>query len=774
MNTGNNILRKTSLEAAASTITRAASKAEKNTTTLNDTTHNENSISNLTGEYSGVLSSVIKKSENKNLALTITDLLKKREELIEKQKNTQNDKNAQKDIKESLDKIKKELSSFYKEKQILEKKNDLNKEEINRLEILRNSLPSKKANAPKNTLANEVEPKLPQNREIVKNIIDEIKLSAKNNLIKSAISQFIDSRIPEINFYNKQFKNQNFSKAFAEELNCIFSVAFHKTDLKHDDTKWSNFFSKNLKNLDTQASNSENDNLDTKKNDENNKNFEHNLKILILAKKLAQIAEVSNNNRFYYFDQNAAQDAFENIENGLDTNDFESSINTFIETYKTNLTKELLKDCEKFEIKNEQGQVVGLAYNIEQLNDDKEHDNLQIRRLQNLAAPTWCTCHSSNCENYLDNANSFLFIPNNGNRILRIQGHICNDNIKIDSVTNIENEHNDDNSCWISKNDDLNHLWAFISTMENNGYNIQAKNNIFNMDEIVSQEEINRIENRFPSCDSLLNKIQNANDINEIIQILNNSPYINIQNGSLKINNYNQNEKNKLIVALHDKNFFNPLNPRRISTIPYSLTFNTQESINLNSITNYSRTMTLTNVHNFNCLNLNELEYTIQQTSDSTIPIVFNIPNLTNAKNIWLSNIENINLPNLKECARLTFGNENTITRNTPTLPDITLEKLEKVNEKFSVLNPQKLNLPSIKYINNFKIESKNNLNNFNFIAPNLERIDNLEISLSNCKDATQIVKKLSSIIKLAKNLTLNINYKKYSKEEIDKLLKEA
>ena len=170
MNTGNNILRKTSLEAAASTITRAASKAEKNTTTLNDTTHNENSISNLTGEYSGVLSSVIKKSENKNLALTITDLLKKREELIVKQKNTQNDKNTQKDIKESLDKIKKELSSFYKEKQILENKNDLNKEEINRLEILQNSLPSKKANAPKNTLANEVEPKLPQNREIVKKV----------------------------------------------------------------------------------------------------------------------------------------------------------------------------------------------------------------------------------------------------------------------------------------------------------------------------------------------------------------------------------------------------------------------------------------------------------------------------------------------------------------------------------------------------------------------------------------------------------------------------
>ena len=356
---------------------------------------------------------------------------------------------------------------------------------------------------------------------------------------------------------------------------------------------------------------------------------------------------------------------------------------------------------------------------------------------------------------------------------MRIQGKISKNNIQINSVTNIENEHNDDNICWISKNDDLNHLWAFISTMENNGYNIQAKNNIFNMDEIVSQEEINRIENRFPSYNNLLNKIQNANDINDIIQILNNSPYINIQNGSLKINNCNQNEKNMLIVALHDKIFFNPSNPIRISTIPYLLTFNTQESINLNSITNFSKTITLTNVHDFNCLNLKELN-SIQQSSNSTTPIVFNVPNLTNAKSIWLSNIENINLPNLKECARLTFGNEDPIIKNTPTLPDITLEKLEKVNEEFSILNPQKLNLPSIKYINNFKIESNNNLNNFNFIAPNLERIDNLEISLSNCKDATQIVKKLSSIIKLAKNLTLNINYKKYSKEEIDKLLKEA
>ena len=52
----------------------------------------------------------------------------------------------------------------------------------------------------------------------------------------SAISQFIDSRIPEIKFYSKQFKNQNFSKAFADELNCIFSVAFHKTDLEQDTT----------------------------------------------------------------------------------------------------------------------------------------------------------------------------------------------------------------------------------------------------------------------------------------------------------------------------------------------------------------------------------------------------------------------------------------------------------------------------------------------------------------------------------------------------------
>ncbi|UKI42442.1 MAG: hypothetical protein L6V95_05870 [Candidatus Melainabacteria bacterium] len=152
--------------------------------------------------------------------------------------------------------------------------------------------------------------------------------------------------------------------------------------------------------------------------------------------------------------------------------------------------------------------------------------------------------YEDNCKRYLGKANSFLFIPNDdSNRILRIQGKISKNNIQINSVTNIENDHNDNNTCWISENDDLNHLWAFISTMENNGYNVQAKNNIFNMDEIVSQEEINRIENRFPSCDSLLNKIQNANNINEIIQILNNSPYINIQNGSLEINDYNQNEK---------------------------------------------------------------------------------------------------------------------------------------------------------------------------------------------------------------------------------------
>ena len=128
----------------------------------------------------------------------------------------------------------------------------------------------------------------------------------------------------------------------------------------------------------------------------------------------------------------------------------------------------------------------------------------------------------------------------------------------------------------------------------------------------------------------------------------------------------------------------------------------------------------------------------------------------------------------MEECNTLTFGKENPETGKAPTLPDITLEKLERVSNIFSVLNPQKLDLPSIKSITNFTIESTNNLNNFNFIAPNLERIDNLKIKLSHCENVTQIVKKLSSIINLAEHLTLNIDCRDYSREEIDEILKEA
>lgn len=616
----------------------------------------------------------------------------------------------------------------------------------------------------------EESPQLPLNRQTVKKVLDEIKLSYRTKLIEVAISQFIDSRISDINFFSKKFKNQDLNKAFGEELNSIFSSAFEGTDLSNDSQKWTDFFKRKLKNIQVISSNTKDNDQDEEINKENNQNFEHNLKILILAKKLSQEAKKDNNDRFYYFDQNAAEHTFENIAKDLDTNNFERSIKTFLETYKTNLKYELLQGCEKIDIENEQGQVVGSAYNIEQLNGDEEHDNLQIRRLQYLAAPTWCTCHAINCAGYLDEANSFLFIPNNGNRILRIQGKINENNIQINSVTNIENDPNNAGDCWISKDEDLNHLWAFISTMENHGYNIQATTNIFNMDKIEPLEKINR----FPSPVGLLNKIDNASDINEIIQILNNSPYITIQNGSLKINYCDPDEKNELMVALHDKNFFTLLNPERISTIPYSLLFNARESINLNSITNYSKLMHLSNVHYFNCLNLEKLDGWVQQNSTSNTPIVFNAPNLTNAKSIWLSNIENIKLPNLKECNELTFGNRNPETWKPPTLPDITLEKLERVNEKFSVLNPQKFDLPSIKYIRNFRIESDNDLKNFAFNAPNLESIDTLEIRLSNCENVTQIVKKLSSIINLAQNLTLNINGYNYSREEIGELLKEA
>ena len=395
---------------------------------------------------------------------------------------------------------------------------------------------------------------------------------------------------------------------------------------------------------------------------------------------------------------------------------------------------------------------------------------MQIKRLQNLAAPKWCTCHAYNCEDHLSNANSFLFIPNEGNRILRIQGHVNGDIIFINSVTGIENEPNGDGDCWISRQDDLDHLWTFISTMEQNGYNIQAKNDIFNMKEIASLEERNRIINRFPPFSNLLNKVKNVNDINEIMQILN--AYIRIQNGSLKIRNCNTEERNNLIEALYSTNFFSELN---INKIPYNISFKDQEQIDLNTITDYSKIITLTNVHYFNCLNLKELSKTIQQFNSSSIPIVFNAPNLTNAKNIHLTNIESITLPNLIECDSLTLGDTNSYTGHSPTLPNITLEKLEKVNEKFSVLNPQKLDLPSLKSIETFRLEiDEDKLNNFMFNAPNLNNIGTLKIVVTRSKDIMQILKKLAPIIKLAKNTTISMcGDKEYVHEEIQNLLQE-
>lgn len=666
--------------------------------------HPQENPSTLTSENSGVLSSVIQKSDK--------TLNQRKKELEQKSKTKGLTEQEQKELSDII--------KFFKNKQQSKKK-------------------LQKQNVLKRFYKNLATQNMP---DFVKNYFN---IHNSLTVTETTISQL----------------NEEFSKIVTnlKKLNDKNGKKFEDYD------KWNVFFQKHYNSI------NENIGLEDK--------FEKKLTLFFQLTQLSNLFKVKDNtenekdkykniienNRFYFFNEDIATETLNVCQNDPQV---------FLSTYKSNLTKELLKNCEKFEIKDDNGTPVGIAYNIEKLNDDTEHDNLQIRRLQNLAAPTWCTCRASNCKNYLSNANSFLFIPNEGERILRIQGLVNGDNISINSVTSLENEHNDNDGCWISEQDDLTHLWAFISTMEQNGYNIKAKNSIFNMEEIVSLEEKNRIENRYPSVASLLNKIKNANDINEIMQILNNSEYIKIQNGSLKIRNCSTEERNNLIEALYSTSFFSELN---INRIPYSINFKDQEQIDLNTITDHSRIMRLTNVHYFNCLNLKELKGSIQQTSTSNIPIVVNVPNLTNAKSIWLSNIENINLPNLIECDFLTLGNQDQITNNTPTLPDITLEKLEKVNEEFSVLNPQKLNLPSIKYINNFKIEidKEDNFNNFDFIVPNLERIDNLEIRVGYNQNVQEIVKKLSSIIKLAKNTTVIIkDYKTYNQEQIAELAKKA
>lgn len=666
--------------------------------------HPQENPSTLTSENSGVLSSVIQKSDK--------TLNQRKKELEQKSKTKGLTEQEQKELSDII--------KFFKNKQQSKKK-------------------LQKQNVLKRFYKNLATQNMP---DFVKNYFN---IHNSLTVTEATISQL----------------NEEFSKIVTnlKKLNDENGKKFEDYD------KWNVFFQKHYNNI------NENIGLEDK--------FEKKLTLFFQLTQLSNLFKVKDNtenekdkykniienNRFYFFNEDIATETLNVCQNDPQV---------FLSTYKSNLTKELLKNCEKFEIKDDNGTPVGIAYNIEKLNDDTEHDNLQIRRLQNLAAPTWCTCRASNCKNYLSNANSFLFIPNEGERTLRIQGLVNGDNISINSVTSLENEHNDNDGCWISEQDDLTHLWAFISTMEQNGYNIKAKNSIFNMEEIVSLEEKNRIENRYPSVANLSNKIKNANDINEIMQILNNSEYIKIQNGSLKIRNCSTEERNNLIEALYSTSFFSELN---INRIPYSINFKDQEQINLNTITDHSRMMTLTNVHYFNCLNLKELKGSIQQVGSNTIPIVVNVPNLTNAKSIWLSNIENINLPNLIECDFLTLGNQDQITNNTPTLPDITLEKLEKVNEEFSVLNPQKLNLPSIKYINNFKIEidKEDNFNNFDFIVPNLERIDNLEIRVGYNQNVQEIVKKLSSIIKLAKNTTVIIkDYKTYNQEQIAELVKKA
>ena len=143
------------------------------------------------------------------------------------------------------------------------------------------------------------------------------------------------------------------------------------------------------------------------------KKFRDKVTLYLQAKQLSNLfpstEAIRQNNRYYFFfDEQIAKDTLTSCQD---------KPQEFLSTYKKNLTTELFKNCEIIEITDGNGKVIGKAYNIEQLNNDKEHDNLQIRRLQNLAGSNWCTCYESKCQIYLDNANSFIFIPNDSERI---------------------------------------------------------------------------------------------------------------------------------------------------------------------------------------------------------------------------------------------------------------------------------------------------------------------------------------------------------------------
>lgn len=102
-------------------------------------------------------------------------------------------------------------------------------------------------------------------RQTFKKFQVEIKQNTQNELIRKAIYQLFNIHASDI-FFNENFKNQDFDKAFGDELNNIFSSVFEGTDLEDDSQKWTNFFKSKLKKIQVISSDIEYNDQDKKKN----------------------------------------------------------------------------------------------------------------------------------------------------------------------------------------------------------------------------------------------------------------------------------------------------------------------------------------------------------------------------------------------------------------------------------------------------------------------------------------------------------------------------
>lgn len=477
-----------------------------------------------------------------------------------------------------------------------------------------------------------------------------------------------------------------------------------------------------------------------------------------------QVKDKTHENRFYFFNKDVAQNTLRACKNNPQD---------FILTYKENLRTELLKDCATFEIKGKDGNIIGNAYEIKQLsyNDDysdrenEQRNNLKIRTLQNLASACWCTRHKENSESYLSAANSFLFIPNNGDRILRIDFNKMGNKIIINAVTNKDNENNGHNCC-IHHDEDVKNLINFISTMQANNFNIVIKKDAFKVEE-MSKDAINEVktyyQNLINSYDKKINELKQNPDQNQnaIINLLDK------------------------IAIVKDED----LEPDSIITKKRIL-----ETCLEHLSGNHPRLDILLTVDKFNNPNIKEIK-NLKLSSLGE----FNLPNLEKARTICLYEFkgDKIEFPNLKELKDMTVSSLNHLSI-------INLPELEIIKDtgysKIELNSFESFNIPKLKQLPklDLNVNSVDEIGNFK-INQDLE-IDTLKISSTklfhkplDCEDSNQdflkktltknkeLLTKLKDIFMHSKKIIISGSFLSHgkddlvlTKDEVQEILKEA